>query len=89
MELTLSDKTFRGVCRQPGLAVGGLVGLLDELKLAGDLSVVDESQCFCLVLHVFHILEVELEQNTRSLNEAKRRIVTLPLRQLRMNRQLD
>lgn len=74
---TLSNKTFGGVCRQPGLAVGGLVGLLDELKLAGHLSVVDEPQRLRLVLHVFHILEVELEQNKSSLNEAEGRLVTL------------
>lgn len=77
MEPTLSNEAFVGVCRQPRLAVGGLVGLLDELKLAGDLSVVDESQRFRLVLHVFHILEVELEQNKRSLNESEGQIESL------------
>lgn len=60
---TLSDKAFVGVRRQPRLAVGGLVGLLDELKLAGDLSVVEEAQFLRLVLHVLHILKVELGQN--------------------------
>lgn len=57
---TLSNKAFVGIRRQPRLAVGGLVGLLDELKLAGDLSVVDEAQFLRLVLHVLHVLEVEL-----------------------------
>lgn len=88
MKPTLSNKAFGRVRCQPRLAVGGLVGLLDELKLTGNLSVVDESQCFCLVLHIFHILEVELGQKKRSLNEAKGRIGTFKVRQLRTNRQL-
>lgn len=65
-KLTLSNKAFVGVCRQPRLAVGGLVGLLDELKLAGNLSVVDEAQRLSPVLHVFHILKVELEKKKKT-----------------------
>lgn len=59
---TLSDKAFVGVSCEPGLAVCGLIRLLDKLKLTGDLSIIEEAQCLCLVLHVFHILEVELKK---------------------------
>lgn len=63
---TLSDKAFVGVSCEPGLAVCGLIRLLDKLKLTGDLSIIEEAQCLCLVLHVFHILEVELKKGKDS-----------------------
>lgn len=65
MILTLSDKAFRGVGCEPGLAVRGLVRLLDKLKLTRDLPVIEEVQCLCLVLHVFHIQKVELKEEGR------------------------
>lgn len=65
MLLTLSDKAFGRVGREPGLAVRGLVRLLDKLKLTRDLPVIEEAQCLCLVLHVFHVLKVELKEEGR------------------------
>lgn len=65
MILTLSDKAFGGVGCEPGLAVCGLIRLLDKLKLTRDLPVIEEAQCLCLVLHVFHILKVELKKEGR------------------------
>lgn len=62
---TLSDKAFVRVCCQPWLAVCGLIGLLDKLELTGDLPVIEEAQCLCLVLHVFHILKEELRQTNK------------------------
>lgn len=62
MLLTLSDKAFGRVGREPGLAVRGLVRLLDKLKLTRDLPVIEEAQCLRLVLHVFHVLKVELKE---------------------------
>lgn len=60
--LTLSYKAFGGVGCEPGLAVRGLIRLLDKLKLTRDLPVIEEAQCLCLVLHVSHILKVELKE---------------------------
>lgn len=59
---TLSNETFVGVGCQPKLAVCGLVWLLDKLKLTRNLPIIVEGQCLCLMLHVFHILKVELEK---------------------------
>ena len=59
--LTLSDKAFGRVGCEPGFAVRGLIRLLDKLKLTRDLPVIEEAQRLGLVLHEFHILEVELE----------------------------
>lgn len=62
---TLSNKAFVGVGCEPGLAVCMLIRLLDKLKLARDLSIIEEAQSLCLVLHVFHILKVELKKEAR------------------------
>lgn len=62
MLLTLSDEAFGRVGCEPRLAVRVLIRLLDELKLTRDLSIIGEAQCHGLVLHVFHVLKVELKQ---------------------------
>lgn len=59
---TLSDKAFWGVGCEPRLAVCRLIRLLDELKLTRDLPIINELQCLCLMLHVFHIPKVELKE---------------------------
>ncbi len=74
--LTLSDKAFWWVGCEPGLAVCGLIRLLDKLKLTRDLPVIEEAQRLCLVLHEFYILEVELKENT-AIHEARWKRETL------------
>lgn len=69
MLLTLSNKAFGGVGCEPGLAVRGLIRLLDKLKLTRDLPVIEEAQCLCLVLHVFHVFKVELKEKRGSHEE--------------------
>ena len=61
---TLSQEALGGVGGEPGLAVGGLIQLLDELKLARHLAVVVQRQALRVVLHVLHVLEVELAGRT-------------------------
>lgn len=75
--LTLSDKAFGGVGCEPGLAVRGLIRLLDKLKLTRDLPVIDDAQCLRLVLHEFHILKVELKEQEGRLHEARWKDSTL------------
>lgn len=59
--LTLSKKAFGRVGCEPWFAVCGLIWLLDELKLTRDLAVIEEAQHLRLLLHVFHVLKVELK----------------------------
>ena len=63
--LTFGDEAFGGVGREPGLAVCGLIGFLDKLKLTRDLPVIEEAQSFGLVLHVFQIRKVKLREVER------------------------
>ena len=72
---TLCQETLGGVGGEPGLAVGGLVQLLDELKLVGHLAVVVQRQALRVVLHVLHVLEVELAGHTgRTMNCSERMV---------------
>lgn len=61
--LTLSNEAFGRVGSEPRLGVCGLIRLLDKLKLTWDLPVIEEAQCLCSVLHIFHVLEVELKEH--------------------------
>lgn len=62
MLFTLSDEAFGWVGREPGLAVCGLIWLLDKLKLTRDLPVIEEAQRLCLVLHELNVIKVELKE---------------------------
>lgn len=63
--LTPSNKAFVGVGCEPGFAVRELIWLLNKLKLTRDLTVIEDVQCLCLVLHIFHIPKVELKKEGR------------------------
>lgn len=65
MLLTLSNEAFVGVSGEPGLAVCGLIWLLDKLKLTWDLPIIEEAQRLCLVLHELHILKIKLKEGGR------------------------
>lgn len=66
MLFTLSDEAFGWVGCEPGLAVRGLIWLLDKLKLTRDLPVIEEPQRLCLVLHELHVFKVELKEREKS-----------------------
>lgn len=69
MCLTLRNEAFGRVGCEPGLRVCGLIRLLDKLKLTWDLPIIEKTQGLCLVLHVLHILKVELNGEKKNTNK--------------------